>query len=43
MKMKDIPSKTKMVLGALLHDIGKFKQRAALEEDNGSTHVQIRI
>ncbi|MFY9111966.1 CRISPR-associated protein Csm1 [anaerobic digester metagenome] len=41
MKMKDIPSKTKMVLGALLHDIGKFKQRAALEEDNGSTHVQI--
>lgn len=39
--MNDIPLKTKIVLGALLHDIGKFKQRAAFEEDKGMTHVQI--
>lgn len=30
-----------LVLGALLHDIGKFRQRAAFEEDEGKTHVQI--
>lgn len=30
-----------LVLGALLHDIGKFKQRAAIEEDQGGTHVAI--
>ncbi|MDA8307645.1 MAG: type III-A CRISPR-associated protein Cas10/Csm1, partial [Deltaproteobacteria bacterium] len=28
-------------LAALLHDIGKFKQRAGLDEDKGKTHVDI--
>jgi CRISPR-associated protein Csm1 len=30
-----------LVLGGLLHDIGKFKQRAGMEEDKGKTHAQI--
>jgi len=29
---------TRLVLGALFHDIGKFKQRARLEEDQGKNH-----
>ncbi len=32
---------TRFVLGALLHDIGKFKQRAKYEEDRGKTHSAI--
>jgi CRISPR-associated protein Csm1 len=28
----------RFVLGALLHDIGKFKQRARFDEDRGKTH-----
>ncbi len=32
---------TNLVLGALFHDIGKFKQRASLPEDKGKSHVEI--
>jgi len=33
--------KRHLILGALLHDIGKIKQRAGYEEDRGKTHVEI--
>lgn len=33
--------RARLVLGALLHDIGKFKQRAALPEDSGKSHCEI--
>jgi CRISPR-associated protein Csm1 len=33
--------KTLLALGAMLHDIGKFKQRAGFEQDRGKTHSQI--
>jgi CRISPR-associated protein Csm1 len=33
--------KKSVILGALLHDIGKMKQRAGYEEDRGNTHVEI--
>ena len=33
--------KSQLVLAALLHDIGKLKQRADLEEDQGKTHALI--
>lgn len=32
---------TKFVIGALFHDIGKFKQRAQYPEDKGKTHSTI--
>lgn len=37
----EIDEFTRFVLGALLHDIGKFKQRARYEEDRGKTHSAI--
>ncbi|MCP4113124.1 MAG: type III-A CRISPR-associated protein Cas10/Csm1 [Desulfobacteraceae bacterium] len=33
--------KVALTLGSLLHDIGKFRQRAAFETDRGKTHGQI--
>lgn len=40
--MKDLNDDLRsFVLGALLHDIGKFKQRTDLPEDAGKTHVEI--
>jgi len=30
-----------LVLAALLHDIGKFKQRVGYKDDKGKTHVQV--
>jgi|Deesub1362B_J571_1020462.scaffolds.fasta_scaffold01951_3 CRISPR-associated protein Csm1 len=32
---------TKLTVGAILHDIGKLKQRVGLEEDKGKTHSLI--
>jgi CRISPR-associated protein Csm1 len=34
---------TDLVLGVLWHDIGKFKQRARLPEDQGGDHVSIGV
>src|SRR5208283_2290888 len=39
--MSEKRTQQSVALAALLHDIGKFKQRAGLEEDRGKTHVQI--
>ncbi len=39
--MSEEHSGNSIALAALLHDIGKFKQRAGIEDDAGKTHVQI--